>query len=59
MNYEQWTLGKIKGSQLLDLGKRVQELIDLRQQVNDSIQHELDFIYATVEARIAKGKEGK
>lgn len=56
MNYESWTIGKIVASSNHDLDRRVEHLIQLREQMTKALQAELDFIYGTVEKRLAESR---
>jgi hypothetical protein len=50
--FTSWTVGKIEASQNKDLDNRVNDLIEVRRNIDIAIQAELDVIYYIVEQRI-------
>lgn len=51
MNYKEKSLGEINGTSTPNLDIRLNEIIQLRDEVNKQIQREIDYIYMVVQNR--------
>lgn len=53
-NYREKSLGELNGTSTINLDSRLNEILQLRDEINKQIQREIDNIYMIVNNRISK-----